>query len=197
MPAAEPASPFADWSLTPAALEQIVGEIAGRERAFVVELGAGSSTTILARAAGERGGRLVSVEHDADWARTVADGLERDGLGELASVVHAPLAPLPASFELEAGEEFDPPDEWYELEPIRAACAGGIDVLVVDGPPAGEAPGVLVRAPALLLADLLSPGAAVFLDDIHRSAERRAVELWSERLSTEPRTDRPARIARL
>ncbi len=53
----------------------------------------------------------------------------------------------------------------------------GIDLLVVDGPP--SRPGQMTRWPALpVLHDRLSKGAAIFVDDGDRRAERAMVESW-------------------
>ncbi len=164
--------------MQPAAIERIAAEIGERDQPRVLELGAGVSTVLLARAVAEVGGELTAIEHDEQWAVQISELLARDELPG-SRVAHAPLAA----------------DGWYERERVFSTCGERIDVLVVDGPPAGHLPEELIRAPSLELAGRLAPGSAVFLDDVHRAAERRIAELWTERLGTEPVTE--GRLARL
>jgi hypothetical protein len=178
-----PALPWSDWAMRPTAIRQIVDIVAAGVRSRMFELGAGVSTVLFARAARETGATIVAVEHDGEWAGTVADLLKAEGLDDVAAVVHAPLAPLPDSVPLRDIAAPERPHEWYDLELTRGACRDQPDLLVVDGPPAGDRPTVLVRAPAVpALQDLLAPGFAVVLDDITRSAERRTAELWAREL---------------
>jgi methyltransferase family protein len=194
--AADDASlPWSEWSMRPTAIRKIVDEIAGGHKRRLVELGAGVSTVLLARAAREIGGRVVSIEHDPEWAATVEDLLRRESLDRVARIVEAPLIALPRDLALPGVEQVERPDTWYELELVREACGRRIDLLVVDGPPAGDLPSTLVRAPALVLRDLLASSSTVFLDDISRPAERRSAELWQGALGVELVVDEEADIA--
>lgn len=169
--------------MRPTAIRQIADIINAGVRSRMFELGAGVSTVLFARAAREVGATIVAVEHDAEWAANVAGLLSAEGLDGVAEVVHAPLAPLPASVPLLDIATPERPHDWYDLELTRGACRDQPDLLIVDGPPAGHLPTVLVRAPAVpALSDLLAPGFAVVLDDITRSAERRTAELWAGEL---------------
>jgi predicted O-methyltransferase YrrM len=160
------------WSLAPEDLEEVVGEIARYEQPEVVELGAGHGTMALARCVAERGGRLTSVEHDPVWAGRVGAQIEAAGLGAVAAVVHAPLAPHPLA---------EPGALWYSEEAL-AELTTAIDLLLVDGPP-GNLPGMdRGRAPALeALGDRLAPGATVVLDDVNRAGEQAIIERWETR----------------
>jgi predicted O-methyltransferase YrrM len=148
------------WALRPeglALLERLVGE--GRRQ--IVECGSGLSTVTIARALGAvQAGHVHALEHSRMWAantrRAVAD------LAEFATVIDAPLV-----------------DGWYDPDVLARLPERGIDLLLVDGPPAGE-PGIdESRYPALpRLADRLAPNAAVVLDDSERAGERRVLERW-------------------
>lgn len=167
--------------MRPAALAAIVEAI--RPGAVVVELGSGASTVVIARAARGLGARLVSVEHDGDWAGRVRSLLGREELDRIARVVEAPLVPGEAAQGVPVSEPFRAPPAWYAIEELRAACPPRIDVLVVDGPPGGDSPRVLARGPAVpALRDRLAGEWAVFLDDASRPAERRTAEAWRQTL---------------
>ncbi len=188
------ALPWSDWAMRPTAVEEIVAEIARREAPRVLELGAGVSSVLAARALREPGGSLVAVEHDPAWAEKVAELLAAEGLESTARIAVAPLSvPAPEPPLVLPAAEY-PPD-WYEEALVREAVAAPFDLLVVDGPPAGDRPELLVRAPALTLAELLAPDAVVFLDDVSRPAERRTAGLWAELLDRELLVDERADLA--
>ena len=179
-----PELPWSNWAMRPAAIALLLDEMR-RGRRAVVELGSGASTVIFARAARELGGRVVSVEHDPEWASGVRDLLSREGLGAVAEVVDAPLVPFEWPDDFDAGE-FSPPRSWYDAGAVRAACPERIELLVVDGPPGAESPDALVRAPAVPeLRDLLAEDWAMVLDDISRPAEQHAALQWRRMLSCE------------
>jgi hypothetical protein len=123
---------------------------------------------IVARRLRELGeGTVHSLEHDPAWAdatraRLVTEGLDR------ASVITAPLEPHP----LTGGAG------WYAAEGVRALPTG-IDLLLIDGPPAGEPELRRSRHPALgELGSQLCAGARIILDDATRPGELDAVALW-------------------
>jgi Methyltransferase domain len=180
-----PPLPWSDWAMRPTAIALLVGELE-RGRRHVVELGSGVSTIVLARAARESGGHVISIEHDRDWGAGIRRLLRRERLGA-AEVIDVPLAPLdPAKVAVPSEPALRAPGDWYELEALHGACPGRIDLLVVDGPPADRAPDVLVRAPALpALQGRLDDDCTVALDDVGRRAERRTAELWAHALGCE------------
>ena len=124
---------------------------------------------VLARLLRQAGrGTLLALEHDEHWVARVTGLLEREHLGDIARVVHAPL-------------EGDPP--WYS----RAALShvpDTIDLLLVDGPPAYEPGHELRREPALGAFDTqLTADATVVLDDVDRAGEQQVLADWQRRLS--------------
>ncbi|MGZ5333415.1 MAG: class I SAM-dependent methyltransferase, partial [Solirubrobacterales bacterium] len=122
---------WSDWSMHRAAIERVVAEITARRSPRVLELGAGASTVLLARAVRDAGGRMASVEHDPRWAGTVESLLEGEGLGGTATVTHAPLAPLPADLELPQADGFEAPEDWYRWDAALEAAGEEVDVLIV------------------------------------------------------------------
>ncbi|MBB5806974.1 tRNA A58 N-methylase Trm61 [Saccharothrix ecbatanensis] len=172
--------------LRPAALAAVVDEVLLGSRTVLVECGCGASSVVLARLLARRGfGHLLSVEHDERTAAFVASQLRREGLGHVARVVHAPLAPHPAAL----GNA-----HWYHPQLVHDEVSafveryGLVDALLVDGPLLGDA-----RYPALpVLRGVLAPGAAVLVDDAERPDEQTVLVRWAEefalRFRTTPRT---------
>lgn len=142
-----------------------------RRPKLIMELGGGSSTVLFAAALrANGGGRLVSVEHDAEHAKRTANFLAQAGLSEWVELATVPLK------ERWLG---DRAFNWYDLDAHLQRLSGTIDLLFVDGPP-GKMQS-LSRYPALpVLAPYLSPQALVFVDDGSREDETRMVELWRE-----------------
>jgi predicted O-methyltransferase YrrM len=165
--------------MRPAGLVAVCNDIVLEGRRRVLELGSGVSTILLVRLLSRHdpggGFRLVSVEHDAAWAQWVTDQLSREGIGDNAVVVHAPLVPHVVA---------EPGVLWYDDAVVAAgldAVLRGdlVDLLLVDGPPAYAAGHGLARYPALpVLRDRLAPGASVVLDDIERPGEQEVLRRW-------------------
>jgi predicted O-methyltransferase YrrM len=156
-PAFDPA-----WSLRPeglALLERLVGE----GRSTVVECGSGLSTVTIARALGGiDAGHVHSLEHVPAWAAVARAALAAEDLDELATVIDAPLI-----------------DGWYDPAALDRLPERGIDLLLVDGPPAGGPAIQESRYRALpAIAERLAPNAAVVLDDADREGERRVLVRW-------------------
>lgn len=130
----------------------------------VVELGAGLSTAVLARALERAGaGQLWTVHHDPnflDEARELVAGL---GLGARVTAIEAAL-----------GEYAD--GLWYEG--LTGQLPNPIDFLFIDGPPhhAGRFP----RHPAgPELFGRMAPGGVIVLDDGKRQKEIKTLARWA------------------
>lgn len=164
-----------DWSLDPAALELLLAAVAaGRRR--IVECGSGVSTVLVARLLRDRGGgTLYALEHDPGWAESARGRLAAEGLDRWARVIEAPLGPDPLA---------QPGCEWYSSEALDQLPEAGVDLLLVDGPPASPESGLeRSRYPALpRLAGRLAQGAMVILDDADRAGERWVLERWQREL---------------
>ena len=156
--------------MTAAGLTAVCAEVSARERPTVVECGSGFSTLRLAEIVHERGGRLVSLEHDASWAARVARRTRRRRAGRDRARRARAAGAAPARTRRAA------------LVRASTRCVAfprAIDVLLVDGPPAFEPGAGLSRYPALpALAERLAPDAVVVLDDIDRPGEREVLSAW-------------------
>lgn len=134
----------------------------------IVEASSGVSTLVCGYGLEQlgNGGRVVSLEHHAEYAKASADEVELHGLGAVARVAHAPLVEHQIR-----GETWS----WYTLSGID--LPERIDLLVVDGPPRRLQD--QARYPALpLLLERLAPGAQVLLDDADRASETEVVARW-------------------
>jgi predicted O-methyltransferase YrrM len=158
------------WAATPSTMLWILDRVLSEPVHTIVECGSGTSTVWIATALKARGGdgRVVALEDNDHYAAITRAELERLGLSDWATVVHAPL--------VDTGLPDDSSKPWFDLSGL--ALPGQIDLLFVDGPPSRVAPEV--RYPAFpLLADQLAPDAVVVLDDTGRPAEDAIVERWS------------------
>jgi predicted O-methyltransferase YrrM len=157
------------WSLADAPLRLVLTAIDSGARA-VIECGSGRSTVVIARRLAELGeGSVHSLEHDPAWAERTSAQLRAESL-ECATVIAAPLEPHAL-----AGEG----GGWYSRAEL-AKLPEEFDLLLVDGPPAGEPQLRRSRHPALAeLSGRLRPGALVVIDDASRAGESQAIEIWS------------------
>lgn len=152
------------WKADVGFLRHIVREIARLRPAQVVELGAGASTLIAAKAlAMHGGGRLTSFDQHGGFVDATRTWLSDHGLH--SDLRHAPLT----------AESGDWPGRWYALDDLPHR----IDLLIIDGPPWSVHP--LVRGAADSLFARLSPNAVVLLDDAARPGERIVARRWRQR----------------
>jgi len=184
--AAGPPLELGDWALTPGAFELVLARI-GPDCERIVECGSGASTIVIARLLATRGrGRVQALEHDPRWADETRRRIEAERSSERGAVVEAPLRPHRLA---------EPGCEWYD-ERALDRLPQRIDLLLVDGPPAGAPAIERARYPALpALASRLRPGATVILDDADRPGERWILDRWQQRADVSfelPATDRVA-----
>lgn len=151
------------WKADTAFLHQIVDAIEELRPRTVVELGAGASTLVCAKALSlHGGGRLVSYDQHASFARATMDWLAQHHVS--ADVRHAPLAARIPGW----------PGRWYQLDGLPDR----IDMLVIDGPPWAVHP--FVRGAAECLFPRLAPGGVILLDDARRPGERIVARQWRQ-----------------
>ena len=152
------------WKADVGLLTRIVDTIEMLHPAEVVELGAGASTLVIAKAlALNGGGRLTSIDQHEGFVAAVRDWLGEHGLS--VDLHHAPLVRAAPPW---AGL-------WYRLERMP----NRIDLLVVDGPNWSLHP--LVRGSAERLFARIAPGGIVMLDDAARPGERIIALRWRKR----------------
>lgn len=159
------------WAASPDFLYALTRRILETKPALVVEFGSGLSTYWIARALEANGaGRLVSVDHEAEYAEKTRRTLVDAGLERFVEIRVAPLAEQtwPEGVEL-----------WYDRD--RVSDLADVDLVVVDGPPRRES--ATYRWPAVWeMAKRLSRGGAFVLDDTNRESERALVTYLHEDL---------------
>jgi predicted O-methyltransferase YrrM len=131
---------------------------------LVVEFGSGVSTVVIGRCLQLNGsGRLLSFDHDEGFAELTRRRLRRAGVpGEVRA---APLKPGRDGYG----------GSWYAHDELP----DGIDLLVIDGPPAWREEQAESRGSAAPAAfGKLAPGAVVLLDDAARPGEQRIAARW-------------------
>jgi predicted O-methyltransferase YrrM len=130
----------------------------------VMELGAGASSLIIARALQINGtGSLLSIDQHKEFSAATQEWLLEHGLS--GEIRHAPLRPAPAGW----------PGVWYDHGPLPDS----IDLLVIDGPPWTIHP--YVRGSAETLFDRIALGGVILLDDAARPGERIVARRWRKR----------------
>ncbi|MFD0558298.1 putative O-methyltransferase YrrM [Stackebrandtia endophytica] len=169
-----PPKPFptlAGWAASPDLLRYLFNLVHDERRSSVIECGSGVTTLVMAYAMRELGGgKVIALEHLAEFAEQTRGLLEEHGVSEWAEVYHAPLTDVKID-----GQSW----QWYDLTRIPES---EYDLLVVDGPPATV--GENARFPAVpMLQDRLNVDAVVVLDDHERREERAIGKRWREQLS--------------
>ena len=152
------------WKADAGLLHRIVDAINTHQPETIVELGAGASTLVTARALRMIGGtrRLVSFDQHKDFVTAVRCWLADHDLN--ADVRYAPLV---AENGLWSGL-------WYDLYGVPDR----IDMLLIDGPP--WALGPTIREGASCLFSRVPVGGVVILDDAARPGERLVARRWRE-----------------
>lgn len=165
-----PLPPSRGWAASPDLLLNLIKLVRRQRPTTIVECGSGLSTVWLAgalRAFGIHGG-VIALEHERAFADETRRLIADHGLEQFAEVRFAPLVDLEASGRL---QPWYASDAWSDLD--------GIDLLLVDGPPAATAD--MARFPALpLLFSRLSDRAQVVLDDLVRQEEKETLAKWLE-----------------
>jgi hypothetical protein len=153
----------------------LINDIRINRRRTIVEFGSGVSSLVIASALDPRTQRLISFEHDEDWANYVSAQLGRLDLLDRCQIVHAPLRPCELSVDI---------SPWYDIDVVRDSLESlEVDVVICDGPPAYSHDTRMARYPAIpALQSMLGNTYSVYLDDIDRSSEREIARLWSDLL---------------
>jgi uncharacterized protein YggT (Ycf19 family) len=163
VPFRRPLPPMRGWAISPDFAVIIVRTILDQRPSLIVETGSGISTLIAAYCLEQVGaGRIVSLDHDAEFAAVTRLLLKEHGLETFVEVRHAPLANTPSG-------------RWYKQSAWEDLKC--IDLAIVDGPPSTTGP--LARYPVVpLLGKLLSPTAVILVDDADRPDEQAMVNEW-------------------
>ena len=149
------------WKADTGLLKLLVDHILEHKPRLVVEFGTGASTLVIARAMQQAGGgSLISFDQHGDFVDATRRWLADYGLN--ADLRAAPLRRSPQGW----------PGLWYDHGPLP----GGIDLLLIDGPPWTVHP--LTRGAAESLFDKVAPGGTIMLDDAARPGERLVARRW-------------------
>jgi hypothetical protein len=162
-----PLPTFRGWAASPDFLLETVREVNRLRPDTVLETGSGASTIIIGLYLKKAGrGKLISLEHSAEYFEKTRAMLELHGLEGTVELVHAPLTDVTIE-----GEKW----KWYDLK--KAELPERIDLIVVDGPP--ENIQKEARFPAVpLLKNHIGGNAVILVDDGRREGEKKAVERW-------------------
>lgn len=154
------------YAATPDLLATLVSLVKRKHPRVIVELGSGSSTIVCGYALESTSqGKVISFDHEAQYAAETNAALEVHGLSAIAAVQVAPLR------ETRCGASTW---SWYAMNLEELPL---IDLLIVDGPPMTT--GRLARYPALpVLWSKLAPGAIIVVDDAARPDETEMVRRW-------------------
>lgn len=159
-----------DWAISPDLAVILCRLIEEQRPLSVLEAGSGVSSLILGYALKRQGyGQAVALEHLASYAATTRQEIARHGLRPWVQVRQAALTRTTID-----GVEWS----WYD--PSAVSDLRAVDLVLVDGPPAGQDP--LARYPLMpLIEQRLAPRVVIVLDDVRRAGEQRIVELWCAR----------------
>jgi len=167
--------PWSRAALAPSAIATILNDIIINQRKVIFEFGGGISTIYIARLLAQREtGKLVTIDHDMDWLRTLQGILETEKISSRVSLVLAPLTDVKYPIDKKLSTS-----QWYAEEPITASLGDErIDLLVVDGPNP-TADNLFSRYPAMpVLFGRMASSYMVVLDDAGREGERQIIRVW-------------------
>ncbi len=166
--------PWSGAALHPSTVAMLLNEIVLNQRSAVIECGAGISTLMMAKVLADADGKLVSIDHNADWLGIVERLLQQVGIPDgVVQLIHAPMHACSLGLN-------DEP--WYDENTLRQHTQGRrFDMLVVDGPEAWHRKRCMARYPALpFFRDQLAEDFSAFLDDVRRPGERAIMQLWAD-----------------
>jgi len=175
-----PFLPITTASLRPHALVHILNDIVVNDRKNIIEFGSGLSTILIGRLIKRNAldSRILSVENDEGWAKTVSRLVRNEGIEDAIDVVHAPL--------VETGLALDG-NLWYDVSVLDDRIAGRqFDMAIIDGPNAWQKGHEKARYPTLpYIYGKLNCGFCVYLDDANRPGENSIIQLWEKKYGTE------------
>jgi predicted O-methyltransferase YrrM len=156
-----------NWTASPELVARIFHLMKLHRPGVIVELGSGASSICSGYFCEHLGsGKLITFDHDSDYADLTRKNLRNHSLDSFTEVRHAPLTECDVNGRLHT---------WYDLKTFEDIPV--IDMLVVDGPPRKTQ--LHARYPALpLLFSKLSNNAVIILDDASREQETEIVRRW-------------------
>lgn len=163
-----PLPPMTGWAATPELAITVLRQIQIHKPSRIVELGSGVTSLVSAYSLEKYNpsGRIISLDHDAEYADITRNQLKYHGLSDFVNLRTAPLKEVNVDGKIH---------QWYDTD----ACTfeQRIDLLVIDGPPVKTEPHA--RYPALpVLKPFLSEHCTVILHDTKRKEESAIINMW-------------------
>jgi predicted O-methyltransferase YrrM len=160
----DPRTPRTTWSISEALAVELTSYLECRRPRRILEIGSGLSTVVLGAYAVRHGAEVVTLEHAWRFYQRTQQALTQFGMD---GQVRLKLAPLSSRKLAGYGRRA----RWYDVK-----LDGQFDFVFVDGPPKNEGRNAVLFA----IADHLSPGWELWLDDARRYHERRCLRRWQE-----------------
>lgn len=155
------------FAISPDALLIVCRFIEGKKPKTIIEYGSGVSTIVLALLVKKYGGKIISYDHSEEYALKTVQMLHDYGVEDVVELRIRNLTKIQRG----SGK----PGYWYDTTEDKVPK--GVDMVLVDGPPAST--GKLARLPALWhIQQNLNVGASIFLDDYNRPDEKDVVRKW-------------------
>lgn len=171
--------PLRGWPVSPDFLLCLHKYITKEKPKLVVEFGSGASTLVIADALRQNGiGKLISFEHLSKYYEITNDYLTEEFLSPWVELRLEPLCKWDGDHLANVSKrESEKKLNWYPINALKDI--NGIDLVIVDGPPASTCS--YARYPALpALYNSLNDGAQVWMDDSKRDEEKDITNFWSK-----------------
>lgn len=156
------------WSIDTFLGKFLVQHLVEHRPKCIVELGSGSSTTLIARTLhlmGINNCEHVAVDHEAKYLAISRDYARLNGLEDRVTWLECPL------------QHYEKLDKLWYGGIVEKLAGKKIDLLIIDGPPGSLQP--MSRFPALpLLLPFMSEHCTLVLDDAIRDEEQEIARRW-------------------
>lgn len=165
------ALPESGYTITPCTMQVILQEVSALQPSSLVEFGCGRSTICLAEWLHTRassGAHLYSIEQDREYIDLTQQALQRLGLDQHVTFLHAPLTTF--TYQHKTFNCYDLSSDLLDRIAQRP-----IDCVLIDGPSGG---GVNRFGTLVQMLPLLRSGAVFLMDDALRTFELEVAHHW-------------------
>ena len=167
--------PISSSALHPFSLATILNDITINNRQNILEFGGGVSTVVIAKyfQMYDLPGKVYTVEQNEEWIDFLQKQLSIEGLSDRVEMIFAPIEATSKTRE-----------NWYKTDFTQRFTSEkiSIDLMIVDGPQAWRPADAEIRknVPRAVF-DLLAENSSLYLDDINRKGEAKAMKEWSKK----------------
>jgi hypothetical protein len=167
--------PWTSSAVRPGAIACVLNDIFINKRETIVEFGSGISTLLISQSLDPAIHKLISFEHDLEWAKSVSNSIKSAGLQQVCEVIHAPLEDCDQSLD---------GSHWYDIAVVHNTLSSlQPDTVLCDGPVANTPGSTMARYPAIpVISQYLGDRFSIYLDDINRRGERDIAAKWGSLL---------------